>query len=418
MAMDMMQRLARGIGFGKAASTSRWRTPATLDRGLLGEACLALDGQGLGSALWENAGNLWTLPIGPRSSPAIVRLPLGEGRTPKMLMNPNGHGVILWQAGIPGDRQILGKILDGGDALEHVIFRTEGQIHHLQAAVDRRGNALVVWLLEREGVFEVMAQSFDTRGRTWDQEPTVLSVPSSRALEPRIAANHREHAMVVWEAEGTLGEGLVASHYWPLDHIWSDRPVPVVSHAARHHQVVMDDAGNALALWVHAPYGRRSTLEASFYDAHRSEWSEPEALASAQTFTSPRLAMAGNGEALAAWCQGEGHGASRFFSKTFMNGKWEPGTDCLELGQGPVHDFAIALGPDHQAGLIAAHRGPEGDWVSARLKQREWSAPTQLSAATPAPCSAPQIVFCAQGASALWFHGQGREKALMLAETR
>lgn len=417
MAMEFLKRFAHGMGLAKSEAGPRWRTPATLDRGNLGEACLALDGQGHGLALWENDGGLWTMPIGPRSSPALMRLPLSEGSTPRMVLNPDGRGIALWQAEVAGERQLLGKILGGGESMAQVIFRTRGRIQHLQAAVDRRGNALVVWLHATDGGFEVMAQAFDTRGSTWEQAPTTLGIPTSEAVEPRIAVNHREHAMVLWEVQDPLFEGLVASHYWPSDRIWSDRPVPVVSHATRQHQVVMDDMGNALALWIHAPYGQRSVLEASFYDVQHSEWGEPEILGSAQAFSAPQLVMSGGGEALAAWCQGEGHGASRLLAKAFGKGKWEAEVECLELGREPVQDFAIALGPEGRAGMLAVHHGPEGDWISARLRQAQWSAPVQLGTVSQVSHSSPRLRLCPQGASALWIQGQGKEKALILAET-
>lgn len=394
-----------------------WRTPVSLDRGHLGEACMALDGHGHGAALWESGGRLWTMPIGPHSAPALVRLPLEAGTTPRILLNPEGRGLALWQAEAGEERQILGKILGGGEGESHVLFRTPGLIHHLQAAVDRRGNALVVWLLELEGRFEVMAQSFDTRGKVWEQAPTTLGLPHAATVVPRLAANHREHAMVLWETEGGGQEGLVASHYWPSDRIWSDRPVPVVDHATRQHQVVMDDLGNALALWIHAPRGRRSSLEASYYDGQRCEWGTPEVISTAQTFTHPKLVMMGDGEALAAWCQAEGHGASRLITKSFTGGAWEAGVECLELGHVPVREFGLDLSSEGRAGLIAVHHGPEGDSVSARLRQGAWGEAFTLTSNPSMVCALPQIRLCPQGASAIWLQGMGREGNLMLVET-
>jgi len=417
MAIDILKRLTQGIRLGKAEEGPRWRTPAVLDQGPLGEARLALDGRGHGTALWENRGEIWSMGIGPQSTKALMRMAMGEGTTPRVVMNPEGRGIALWQSRVGEERQILGRILGGGQSIAQVVFRTSGDIHHLQAAVDRRGNALVVWLHEAQGAFEVKAQSFDIRSASWEQESATLGVPSIPGAVPRVAANHREHAMVLWEVEGAF-EGLVASHFWPSERIWSDRPVPVVAHATRHHQVAMDDQGNALALWVHAPYGQRAQLEASYYDGQACEWGPPEVLATAQTLSSPRLVMTGEGEALAAWCQVEGHGASRLFAKTFRRGRWESGMECLELGHGPVQDFAIGLGADGRAGLLSVQRGPEGDWVSARLRQGEWSAPVQLVAPSRAPCTSPRLAFCPQGVSAVWMHGAGREMALMLTETR
>jgi hypothetical protein len=417
MALELLRRLARGLGSGKGDGGSQWRSPVTLDRGNLGEAGLALDGQSHGMALWENGGRLWTMPIGPRTVPALMRLPLGEGTTPRLVMNSDGRGIALWQVVVAGERQLLGKVLGGVASGANIVFRTPGQIRHLQAAVDRRGNALVVWLHEVDGRFEVIAKSFDTRGLAWEQEPTILGGLATNAVEPRIAVNHREHAMVLWEVQDSGSESLVASHYWPSDRIWSDRPVPVVSHATRQHQVVMDDLGNALALWINAPYGQRSTLEASFYDGQLSEWGTPEVLGNAHTFSPPQLVMSGAGEALAVWSQGEGHGAPRLFAKAFMKGKWAADVECLDLGREPVRDFAIALGSEGQAGILAVHQGPEGDWVSVRLRKARWAPPVQLCSVSQLPLSCPRLRLCPHGASALWVQGEGKEQSLLLCES-
>jgi len=419
MAFALLERLAAGMGIGKPTSPASWRTPAILDRGLLGEACLALDERGHGQALWENRGELWTMPIGPRSSPALLRLPMGEGAAPRIVLNREGRGLALWQSGGGGERQILGKVLGGGDGMGHVIFRTGGRIQHLQAAVDRRGNALVAWLLEGERGLEVLAQAFNVRERGWEKSPTTLGIPSDEGVEPRIAVNHREHAMVLWEVREAASEGLVASHYWPTDGIWSDHPVPVVAHATRHHQVAMDDQGNALALWIHAPHGQRCLLEASFYDVRLAEWSHPETLATGQVFTSPRLVMTGTGEALAAWGQGEGHGAIRLFAKGFRGGKWQAEAECLDRGHGRIVDFALDLALDGRAGLLAVEGPPENSLMSVRLREGgAWSAPTELAPASGHAHSAPQIRMCPKGVSALWIQGQGSDRALHLAETR
>ena len=418
MTLDDLRRMVRSIRTGKPERDFHWRTTAILDQGTLGEACLALDGLGRGLALWENDGGLWSMPVGSGTAPALMLYPMGEGTSPRLRLNPAGRGIALWLTTEGAEQRIQGRNLGGEEEEGHRIFQTTGRIHHLQSVVDRRGNALVVWLHEWDGSFEVLAQAFDVRALSWEQEPRLLSTPGTLPMEPRIAVNNREQAMVLWEVQNESFEGLMASHYWPADRIWSDRPVPVVAHATCQHQVVMDDLGNALAVWIKAASAQRSCLEASCYDAQLGEWQDPVILAEAPSISPPRLVMAGNGEALAAWCQGESHGASRLFAKSFAGGQWESQSVTLDGGQGPVLDFAIALDPQAKAGLLSVHHGPEGSWVSARLRHRAWSAPRRLASASRSPCSSPRLGFSAQGVSALWIQGEGRDKSLILTETR
>lgn len=343
---------------------------------------------------------------------------MGEGTMPRLAINADGRGLALWQSLVGGERQILGKTLGSGESMGQTIFRTRGRIQHLQAAVDRRGNALVVWLHEVDGRSEVLAQAFDTRIPGWEKEPTSLGFPTGPALEPRIAVNHREYAMVLWAVQDSSFEGLVASHYWPADRIWSDRPVPVVAYATRHHQVAMDERGNALAIWVKVSAGERSSVEASHFDAMRCEWGEPVTLATAHSFSQVRLVMSGNGDALAAWNQAESHGTMRLYSKVFVQGCWSAERTRLDEEAGAVEDFALALGNDGRAGLLAFHHGAEEIWVSGRIREGAWSEAAHLGSACTLPRSAPSLRMGSQGASALWIQGEGGDQSLMLVGTR
>ena len=111
-------------------------------------------------------------------------------------------------------------------------------------------------------------------------------------------------------------------------------------------------------------------------------------------------------------------GAPRgFLTKRFSGGRWHSGLTCFELGHGPVRDFAVDIGPEGMAGLLAVHHGADGDWVSVRLLEQEWSAPVSLVPPSRASCSSPRLSLSPRGVSALWIQGVGREQTLFLAET-
>ena len=417
MGLDLLKRFAQRLRSGPvAAGAPRWRAPVLLDRGRLGEARLALDDRGRGLALWENEGNLWSLPMGPGASPAMLRLPFGEGAHPRLALSPEGRGLAVWLADLGEERQILGRPLGSGGS-EQEVFRTTGTVRGLQVSVDRRGNALVVWLHEKVGRIEVMTRSFDTRRMAWEAGPTVLGLPADPEASPHLAANPRGHAMVLWEARDGPFEGLVASHHWPADRIWSDRPMPVVGHSVRNHQVAMDGRGNALALWIHAPYGQRARLLASFYEARAGTWCEPVALASAQEISSPRLVMNGNGEGLATWCQRESGAVSQLSAKAFDNRTWKVEPECLDHDRERVHDYAIDLGEDGRAGFLVIQRGEAGDQVLLRTRQGTWSEPKVMAAPQGTSCASPRIAVCPQGMSLMWIQGTGTDQRLVLVDS-
>lgn len=416
MALERLRGFVQGLRSTRAGPGGpAWRMPAVVDQGRIGAARLGLDHRGQGMVLWENDGGLWAMPLGPGASPELMRFPIGEGTTPRVALNPEGRGLAIWMTDLKNRRQVLGKVFGTDENPEHVLFRTVGRIHQLQVTVDRRGNALVAWVHEKMERIEVMAQSFDSRGEAWEKEPVVLGLPGNPSASPHLAANHREHAMVLWEAQDSRFEGLMACHYWPSDRIWSDRPVPVVAHEAHHHKVAMDDSGNALALWIHTQYGQRSVLEAGYYDVRQGEWSEPAVLANAQAIVSPRLVMNGNGEAMATWCQWEGAGASHLFVKGFKAGTWERGAECLDHGHQPIQDYAIDLAADGRAGFLVVQRGATGDQVSVRIRQAGWSAPRVVGSARDSVCASPRIALSPRGGALLWTQGAGQKRSLVLA---
>ena len=418
MALDMLKRWTQGLGLGRGESrVVSWRTPAILDRGALGEACLALDGQGRGLAVWDNAGSLWSMPVGPRTSPALLRTPFGEGGTPQLVMNAEGRGLALWVARMEGEWQILGRTLGTGEDSAQVIHRTPEAVRHLQGAVDRRGNALVVWLQRSGDGEQVMAQAFDTRAAAWEQSPTALGAPGGVGASPRMAVNHREHAMVVWEVQDDLFQGLVASHHWPNEHLWSDRPVPVVAHATHQHRVAMDDQGNAMALWIRPFQGERSVLESSHYEVQRGEWTEPQILATAPLLSHPQLGSSGDGLGCAAWCQSEGHGPARLMVREFRSGAWDAQATCLDQGHAPIREVALEMEARGSAGVLAIRETATGDQVVAWHLDGSWSQPRCFTPALRTRCTAPRLALCPGGASALWMQGEGADRALVMTET-
>lgn len=402
MAIELFRRLAGELLGKNSVPPFHWRGVKALDRGRLGGGSLALDHRGRGLVLWENDGELWSQTIGPGTSPALVRLPQGEGRAVLMAVNLEGRGLASWCAPAGNGTQILGLGLGAEESPPRVIFTTAGKVHGLQAAVDRRGNALVVWLHEWEGTFEILCQSFDTRAHSWEAQPARLGLTSSQFLEPRLAVNQQEHAMVLWHTQNEDFDGLVACHYLPSQKAWSECPVAVVARRTAMHRVAMDQGGNAQALWVHSAHGERCGLEASWFDARTGVWGEPRTLARAEAFMSPQLAMSSSGEAFAAWCQAESSGVPRLFGKAFEHGSWEGEVERMDPGCGVVRDFALAIGSHGLAGLLTLQQGQEGYQAMGRWRDGTWSAPERLGGLSPAPLSTPRLALCPLGAVALW----------------
>ena len=151
MSHTLLEKLTFGLG-RNGAGMKAWQAPSSLDRGQIGQVCLAMDRNGRDQALWENAGHLWTQNLGPGHEASYGRIPLGPGRNPRISANLEGRGLAAWIHEGSTDQSIVGLPFDPSQARasSRTLFDTFGAIHDLQVAVDRRGCAMVVWSHECE----------------------------------------------------------------------------------------------------------------------------------------------------------------------------------------------------------------------------------------------------------------------------
>ena len=66
-------------------------------------------------------------------------------------------------------------------------------------------------------------------------------------------------------------------------------------------QVVVDEAGNATAVWFGSPNGQLSTIFSSTYSASGDTWSPPDAISTATFGPRPGLAVDDSGVVTAVW---------------------------------------------------------------------------------------------------------------------
>jgi len=420
MSLSLLKRMTAGLA-GGSLHGRRWRPPVALDYGLIRGTCFGMDRHGRGLALWENGGRLWTHTFGPGMEESPSRLPLGEGKDPRIAVNLEGRGVAIWTMENGFEKHIVGMPFDPTartSPSSRSLFKTFGNVRDIQVCVDRRGSALVVWSHELDGRWETLAKHFDVRAKAWEDEPARLGPQVGHPLEPRLGMNRRGQAAVVWEEQTDRADGLVVAFYLPSEKQWSDHPVPVAAGTAKEYQAAMDHAGNLMAIWVNQTYGRRASLEARLYRADRAEWAAPEVLATAASFRQVRLAMTGTGEALAVWLQSEGTALSFLHSKAFRNDAWEGQVTRLDGEGGRVTDYAMALGAKGLAGLFCLMQSPDAYTPLVRSRTKVWNPPTAAGPKSRHPHHHPVLSLCPEGSVALWQVGTGAETQLVMAMER
>lgn len=418
MNLTILKKLFPGHGKDAFDGRKGWRPPLQLDHGPIPDVSLTLDRNGRGLAVWEHSGRIWTQALGPAHPIPEQSLPLGQGLEPKVFTNLDGRGIVLWIEDEGFERAIHGLPFDPGSPVRHssrCLFRTEGQIRHLQASVDRRGGVLALWSNELDGVWEVRTQSFDIRQQAWNTESERLGEPASHPLEPVLAVNRKGKAAVLWQEDSAPPARLQVFHYLPSMKAWSDHPTVIAEGTFPEFRMTMDHLGNLLALWVDTR-GSRPRLWARTYLSAPSEWLEPQGLASAGRLQQLRLAMTGTGDALALWLHGEGSSPAVLHSKAYRQEAWDEEVTRLDTESGRIEDPTLALGPRGHAAILYVLRASDGDALIFRERRKEWAPSLRVATEPAAPLSRPRLALCPKGLVAVWCKGAGRATAIQTTQ--
>ncbi len=416
MVFDALKKLA-----GKKAPAptpgSAWRPPRLLAQGSFQAPALSLDAQGRATAVWRSGTAIMAVPFSGRGEPGepvTLHDTPGAQVSDPILVRAEEALLTVWTVREAGLTRVLARFLTRGLEGETLTaLSVPEELLSLQAVVDRRGDALLAWVRRTaDGTF-VEALSFDTRTQGWDPLPTRLDGPLGHPTPLGLVPGPKGSALAVWNHQGGGFEGLVASHYFGKERIWSDRPMGIAHALARDLDLAMDEAGNAALLYLTGD-GDRVALDACVLSATAHTWHGPTRLASAQDLSQPKVAMAKGGAALAVWRQSEAAGVTRLFSRSFQSGKWAPRPEPLEGDMGTGRAHAFALSPDARGAVIwaqpapAATGGAEGVFLRTFALGKWTPSTTPLSTPSKYAHHSLRVDVNGEFIAALWLAGVGR----------
>jgi hypothetical protein len=168
------------------------------------------------------------------------------------------------------------------------------------------------WTRQPAGV--VMAEAaYRAPGGSW--EPAVTLEPGKTGIDPAVAVGPSGEAVVVWSAVGVIQ---AASH--PATGSWSaPEPISAPGISLTKVRVAMDGNGNAVAVWVRLDAGA-AAIEASSRPAGGT-WTSPVTLSTGAA-TDLDLAVNGTGLAALVWQVGSFVSNSIIYATTMAGGTW------------------------------------------------------------------------------------------------
>jgi hypothetical protein len=182
-----------------------------------------------------------------------------------------------------------------------------------QVAIDNAGNSIVVWQNSAGGVSSIYARR--NVGGTWDDPFKVSGTLAGNSSTPQIGMNRYGNAFAVWRQSFGGASDIYVSQFDSASKTWSPPSSSKLNTtAAEVPQVVLDDTGNAIAVWQECEVTLTPTADFLCVKARRlaagpgKTWNAVSKLdlASFAGASNPRVAINGSGSVVAIWEQSDG----------------------------------------------------------------------------------------------------------------
>ena len=282
-----------------------------------------------------------------------------------------------------------------------------------QLAMDGIGNAFVAWSQRFAGRMSVWVNQYSAAGAAWGTASLLEFDDITGAGPPAVAATASGDAMVVW----TRGAGTARMHsalFFADASVWSS-PIAVETPAASDGAddfdpvLTLDEAGNALALWVQqGPTGRRS-LKAARFDRGTLKWEPATLIETADGAVregSLQVRSDADGNAMALWVQSDGTRddlwASRFDATT---GTWGNAEHVEDADDAVVGTPSLALRANGDAVATWRQVNAGATVVKARrytAASRAWGAAATLEPLAGSPGDPSAAIDANGNAMVIW----------------
>jgi len=219
-----------------------------------------------------------------------------------------GNAIAVWEFGDDGSRVIQTSRYNALTAVWSAVkdLTSLNDASEPQVAMDEAGNAIAVWVLD-DGTNRNIQTSRYTDMWSAVETLSTATVAGESAIQPQVAMDEAGNAIVVWEFYDGSKRDIQASRYNVTTGMWSDEVETLSTAGAGEYaygpQVAMDEAGNAISVWMFDD-GSNESIQTSRYNVTTGVWSEVETLSTADPgidAAEPQVAMNAAGDAVAVW---------------------------------------------------------------------------------------------------------------------
>lgn len=243
----------------------------------------------------------------------------GSTQPPDLAMNLQGHAVAVRVHSntkiVSGYRHAPGKPWSGPFNVDDVTPITPHFMHSARVAVDGEGNAIFVWIhehtLDGDGA-RISARRFSPSGESLEFVELQDSNFNFRPIRPNVAVNASGGAVALWvEQDEFFGRLQIrANHFTPADS-W-DETYQVIAdmpdggaNLMSTPQIAVASDGSALAVWAQRRSGVNSVMARPYVEG---QWADAQLIgfynnSSDIVLPEPSMALGVDGKAVVVWAE-------------------------------------------------------------------------------------------------------------------
>lgn len=269
-----------------------------------------MDDKGNAIAIWEQRNpSEWSIFVSHYSvglgweSPELIEGEVGGGLNPYIAIDDDGNALAIWEQADGEKMSIMANYYTfgvGWGIPEYIESDNVGNAHDPKIDFDGAGNAIAVWH-QLDPVYSIYANRF-VKGVGWGAAESLESETTWGATDAEVVMDNAGNAIAVWTQGDGAQNNVMCSRY-TVDSGWSTEGfIETNPEQAYGPQVAVDAVGNVMVVWYQNESGIQNVW-ANRFDISTG-WGGAERIESgSRRATGVRVGMDADGNATAVWYQ-------------------------------------------------------------------------------------------------------------------